>query len=64
LEIIIILLSVLQALLYIVIVTGGAVLGLIGGLLIGPFYIGLTTARYFSWLMPFGNNSDGSFDHI
>jgi len=64
LEIVTILLSVLQALLFIVIVVGGAVLGLVGGILIGPFYIGLATARYFSWLMPFGDNSDGSLDHI
>lgn len=59
-----ILLCVLQALLYTAIVCCAAVLGLVAGCVIGPFYVAITASRYFSWLMPFGNKSDGSLDRI
>jgi len=47
-----------------IIIISAAVIGLISGILIGPFYMALAAARYFAWLMPFGNGSDNSFDHI
>ena len=57
------LLYVLQTLLFLVLISGAVVLGLIVGMIIGPIYLGLSAARYFVWLIP-GDNSDSSFDHI